>query len=46
MTTSEAVPAEGLAARLIPAGVTSAGAPVRIGTVGLTVRDLETVSRF
>lgn len=28
------------------AGVTSAGAPLRIGTVALTVRDLDTVSRF
>jgi catechol 2,3-dioxygenase len=28
------------------AGATSAGAPMRIGTVALTVRDLDTVSRF
>lgn len=28
------------------AGVTSAGAPVRIGTVALTVRDLDTMGRF
>jgi catechol 2,3-dioxygenase len=46
MTTSEAVPAEGLATRPNPVGVTSAGAPVRIGKVGLIVRDLDTVSRF
>ena len=46
MTTSESVPAEGFAGRPNSAGVTSAGAPVRIGTVALTVRDLDTVSRF
>jgi catechol 2,3-dioxygenase len=34
------------AARTTTAGVTSAGAPVRIGTVALTVRDLDTVSQF
>jgi catechol 2,3-dioxygenase len=33
-------------ARGTTAGVTSAGAPMRIGTVALTVRDLDTVSRF
>jgi catechol 2,3-dioxygenase len=33
-------------ARATTAGITSAGAPVRIGTVALTVRDLDTVSRF
>jgi catechol 2,3-dioxygenase len=33
-------------ARGTTAGVTSAGAPMRIGTVALTVHDLDTVSRF
>lgn len=48
MTASETLPV-GTApgpARTPTAGITSAGAPVRIGTVALTVRDLETVSRF
>jgi catechol 2,3-dioxygenase len=34
------------AARTTTSGVTSAGTPLRIGTVALTVRDLDTVSRF
>lgn len=51
MTTSGAFLAGGVAGRSAPArgttpGVTSAGAPMRIGTVALTVRDLDTVSRF
>ncbi|MBJ6128363.1 VOC family protein [Microvirga splendida] len=51
MTTSGAFLAGSLAgrpaaSRTTTAGVTSAGAPVRIGTVALTVRDLDTVSRF
>jgi catechol 2,3-dioxygenase len=51
MTTSGAFLAGSLAsrsaaARTTTAGVTSASAPVRIGTVTLTVRDLDTVSRF
>jgi catechol 2,3-dioxygenase len=51
MTTSGAFLAGGLSghpaqARGTTAGVTSAGAPIRIGTVALTVRDLDTVSRF
>jgi catechol 2,3-dioxygenase len=51
MTTSGAFLAGSLAghpaaSRTATAGVTSAGAPVRIGTVALTVRDLDTVSRF
>lgn len=33
-------------ARGTTAGITSDGAPMRIGTVALTVRDLDTVSRF
>ena len=51
MTSSGAFLAGGLAGRSARArgttpGVTSAGAPMRIGTVALTVRDLDTVSRF
>jgi catechol 2,3-dioxygenase len=51
MTTSADIPVRGLgplaaAPRTTTAGVTSARAPVRIGTVALTVRDLDTVSRF
>jgi len=50
MTTSAADLAGGLAGRAATrtttADVTSASAPVRIGTVALTVRDLDTVSRF
>jgi catechol 2,3-dioxygenase len=51
MNSSGAFLAGGLAGRATQArsttpGVTSAGAPVRIGTVALTVRDLDTVSRF
>ncbi|MGF9764616.1 VOC family protein [Microvirga sp. 0TCS3.31] len=51
MTTSGAFLAGSLAghpaaARTTTAGITSAGAPVRIGMVALTVRDLDTVSRF
>jgi catechol 2,3-dioxygenase len=51
MTTSGSFLAGSLAggsaqARGTTAGVTSAGAPMRIGTVALTVRDLDTVSRF
>ncbi|WP_370437738.1 VOC family protein [Microvirga sp. TS319] len=51
MTTSGAFLAGSLAggpaqARGTTPGVTSAGAPMRIGTVALTVRDLDTVSRF
>ena len=51
MTSSGAFLAGGLAggpaqARGTKPGVTSAGAPMRIGTVALTVRDLDTVSRF
>ncbi len=51
MNTSGAFLAGGLAGRSAQArgttpGVTSAGAPMRIGTVALTVRDLDTVSRF
>jgi catechol 2,3-dioxygenase len=51
MTSSGAFPAGRLSgnstqARGTTPGVTSAGAPMRIGTVALTVRDLDTVSRF
>src|SRR4051812_28323141 len=51
MTTSGAFLAGSLGglsatARTPTAGVTSAGAPMRIGTVALTVRDLDTMSRF
>jgi catechol 2,3-dioxygenase len=51
MTSSGAFLAGGLAGRSTQArgttpGVTSAGAPMRIGTVALTVRDLDMVSRF
>jgi catechol 2,3-dioxygenase len=50
MTTSGVLLAGSLAgrpaARTTTPGVTSAGAPVRIGTVALTVRDLDTMSRF
>jgi catechol 2,3-dioxygenase len=51
MTTSSAILPGALAdlsagARTTNAGVTSAGARVRIGTVALTVRDLDMVSRF
>jgi len=51
MTSSGAFLAGGLSgcsaqARGTRPGVTSAGAPMRIGTVSLTVRDLDTVSRF
>lgn len=45
-TSSEPSMAGSLAARTATAGVTSAGAPMRIGTVTLTVRDLDTASRF
>jgi catechol 2,3-dioxygenase len=48
MTASKTLPA-GISpgpSRTTTAGITSAGAPVRIGTVALTVRDLEAVSRF
>ncbi|MCD6072758.1 MAG: hypothetical protein K0S42_3274, partial [Microvirga sp.] len=51
MTTSGTFLAGSLAGRSSQArsttpGVTSAGSPMRIGTVALTVRDLDTVSRF
>lgn len=51
MTTSGALLAGSLAsppaaARTTTPGVTSAGAPVRIGTVALTVRDLDIMTRF
>jgi catechol 2,3-dioxygenase len=51
MTSSGAFPTGGLSGssaqtRGTTAGVTSAGAPMRIATVALTVRDLDTVSRF
>jgi catechol 2,3-dioxygenase len=51
MTTSGVLLAGSLAgrpaaARTTIAGVTSASAPLRIGTVALTVRDLDTMSRF
>ncbi|SCY78089.1 VOC family protein [Microvirga guangxiensis] len=51
MTTTGSLLAGSLAGRSAKArgttpGVTSAGAPMRIGTVALTVRDLDTVSRF
>src|SRR5688500_12794539 len=51
MTSSGAFLTGGLAsrpaqARGTTAGITSAGTPMRIGTVALTVRDLDTVGRF
>ena len=51
MTSSGAFLASGLAGRSAQSrsttpGVTSVGAPMRIGIVALTVRDLDTVSRF
>lgn len=51
MTTSGTFLAGGLTARpagarTTTAGITSASAPVQIGTVALTVRDLDTMSRF
>ncbi len=51
MTTSGSVLAGGVLATSAPArtttaGVTSAGSPLRVNSVTLTVRDLDTVSRF
>jgi catechol 2,3-dioxygenase len=49
MTTVGAFPPGGVAVAhpgSTTAGVTSAGAPVRLGAISLTVRDLETVNRF